>query len=449
MRGKLTSDLLFSQAENGFSLDELVHELSYLFNNKGFSEILKLILQLTQEVLENRLLKGETTSITCCNKSDFVLNGGYERSIKTSLGKIKMFFTRIKCKDCGKSIVILKDFMHLKNYQSKTNELEEIIVNAVSEDTYRRGVKTIKDHGLISVPYRTAHNWVMQTDCDEIKLSGDIVGSMGAMQIIPDGTKFKGLPKNGTHEKGDLKTIVGVNTDGKVFPLGSYTDESWANINNKWKQKKLEFDDGSVVICDGEPGLAEAFADQVEFQQRCHWHIGRDLYHSMWQDGGKINDVKPLRSALCGVLAIELPKEDFQKVSEDEKDCIEERMEKAENVIDKLIDHLHEQGYKTAGNYIFNAKNSMFSYIRRWFKYGLICPRASSLIERITRELARRLKKIAYNWSNKGAGKIARIILKKFVNKDEWDLYWKEKKNLVGNIHISIGNYKVSQDLAQ
>ena len=35
---------------------------------------------------------------------------------------------------------------------------------------------------------------------------------------------------------------------------------------------------------------------------------------------------------LAGVLAIELPKEDFQMVSEQEKHGIEERMEKAEKV---------------------------------------------------------------------------------------------------------------------
>ena len=34
-------------------------------------------------------------------------------------------------------------------------------------------------------------------------------------------------------------------------------------------------------------GLAESFADHATEQQRCHWHIKRDLYHMMYQDGGR------------------------------------------------------------------------------------------------------------------------------------------------------------------
>ncbi len=448
MQEKVTLDLSYCLAENGFSLDELILKLSDLFHKKAFSEILKLIMQSCQEALLWRIFHGEPNSISCCGKREFTLNGGYERSLKTSLGEVSMFWHRLQCKNCKKSLTLLKEFMQLENYQSKTNELEKIIVDAVSETSYRRGVKSIRDHGLIDVPYRTAHDWVIKTDCDEIELSDDVIGSMGPLQIFPDGTKFKGQPLNGQATKGDLKTIIGVTTDGNVFPLGSYTNESWEGINKKWKEKKLTFPDGSVVICDGEPGLAESFVDQVEDIQRCHWHIGRDLYHSMWQNGATVKEVKPLRTALCGALAIELPEGDFQAVSEIEKDQLEEKMERTENAIDELIRYLHEKKYEVASNYISNAKKSMFSYIKRWLKYGLICPRASSLIERVTRELARRLKRIAYNWSDKGAGKIARIILKKFTNEKEWELYWKEKMGILGNVYFSIGNYKLSQNFA-
>jgi len=68
----------------------------------------------------------------------------------------------------------------------------------------------------------------MQTDCDEIKLSQDVIGSMGPMQIVADGTGFKGQPdENSKVKKGDLKAIVCVNTAGDVFPLGSWTGTTW------------------------------------------------------------------------------------------------------------------------------------------------------------------------------------------------------------------------------
>ena len=37
------------------------------------------------------------------------------------------------------------------------------------------------------------------------------------------------------------------------------------------------------------------------------------------------------------------------------------------------------------------------------------------MIERVMRELGRRIKNIAYGWSDRGVTKIARIILKRFA----------------------------------
>ena len=57
----------------------------------------------------------------------------------------------------------------------------------------------------------------------------------------------------------------------------------------------------------------------------------------MYQDGRRYKDSKPIQDPFAGVLAIELPQDDFQKVSEQKKSDIEERMEKTELAIDKLI----------------------------------------------------------------------------------------------------------------
>ena len=219
------------------------------------------------------------------------------------------------------------------------------------------------------------------------------------------------------------------------------------NINlvaAEWKKNKIHLPDGSVFISDGEPGLADAFAKYASEQQRCHWHIDRDLYHAFWQDGVGNKVSKPVRKALRGVLAIELPEEDFQEVKETEKDEIEERMETAEKAIDRLILFLDKKGYGAASTYLYNAKKGMFGYFRRWLKWGVICPRASSMIERVMRELGRRLKNIAYGWSDKGAEKMAKIILKKFANQREWEKYWKEKLKLDGKVILRLGTFKAT-----
>lgn len=447
MQGKITSELSFCLSENGFSLDELVKKLSDLFERKAMIELIRLILLLVQEVLMHRLFKGKS-SMECCQGGTLRLNGSYRRRIRCSVGEIMLELWRVRCSFCGKTFVPLKRFINLGHYQTKTNELEQLVVEAASETSYRRGVAALKRDGKIEVPHRTAHDWLIRTDCDEIQLSSKVVSS-APVQILPDGTKFKGQGKDGKARQGDLKVVIGVNSVGEVFPLGSWAGTSWDEINRKWKENEVKLHNGSIVISDGEPGLAEAFTGYVEEQQRCHWHIKRDLYHAMHQDGGTIKDSKPLQDGLAGVLAIELPKEDFKKVSELEKNEIEERMEKAEAVIDKLISYLDGSGYEAAVTYLRRAKHGMFGYVRRWLKWGLICPRASSMVERVMRELARRIKRIAYGWSDKGVTKIARIILKRFTNQREWEDYWKTKMNIVGNVIIDIGNYQVfSQNFA-
>ena len=113
-------------------------------------------------------------------------------------------------------------------------------------------------------------------------------------------------------------------------------------------------------------------------------------------------------------------------------------METAEGEIKRLIIYLEDQGFSQAANYLQNSLRGMFGYVRRWLKLGIVCPRASSIIERMMRELGRRIKKISYNWSSDGVSKMARIILKKFTNREKWDQYWKDKLRLDGNIRINI-----------
>ena len=209
--------------------------------------------------------------------------------------------------------------------------------------------------GKLPVSFHTAHGWVLRTDCDEIDLSRQVIGSV-PIQIMPDGTGFKGEGRDGKARKGDLKVVIGITQKGEIFPLGSWAGTSWDTINKQWKEQEMKLPDGSILICDGEPGLSEAFAEYASEQQRCHWHINRDLYHAMYQDGGRKADSKTIQDALAGALAIELPQEDFQSVSEQEKSDIEARMEKTEAAIDQLIGYFQGHGYEVAATYMRRAK---------------------------------------------------------------------------------------------
>ena len=429
--------------EYSVSLDELAIKLKELFHNEGYVGVLDLILQLYQEHLVMSSL-GKNKHKWCeCESPVYILNGSYPRKLMTSLGKLKMEWRRLECKCCKANIIPLKLALGIKKHQYKSNELEKLIVDAAAKDSYRSAASSLDAIGLIKVSSSTAWRWVIQTDCDEIDSSKKVNTSNTPIQVIADGTKFKGQPDDGKATKGDLKAVIGVDSQGDVFPIGAWSGESWSDVRNCIDKKIECFPNDSILVADGEPGITRAFEDIIDEQQRCHWHINRDMYHAMWQDGGTVKDSRPVQNALRALLAIELPEGDFQKVSEQEKDDIEAQMELTEAMMSKLIIHLESKGFSVAANYLLNAKRSMFGYIRRWLKLGIICPRASSLIERVMRVLARRIKKIAYNWSDKGVGKIARIILRKFMDKKQWDQFWYDKMKLNGSVLFAVKEIKV------
>lgn len=230
--------------------------------------------------------------------------------------------------------------------------------------------------------------------------------------LYADGTKCKSIGPDGQACKGDIKVLLGVRNDGHVVLIGTWTGhETWRDISSQLIARQVKLPDGAILVCDGELNLSESLAKLAGDEQRCQWHVQRNLYHMMRLNGGQIKDVGPVQRRLGGIIALELPKESFETVPEGQKQSIKENMEQAEKDLDVLISDIRSKGYSIAVNYLERAKHAMFGYVRRWLALGLICPRASSFIERTMRAIGRRIKKLGYNWKPEGVGKIAKIVL--------------------------------------
>lgn len=453
MQCKVSMDLQFCLSEKQFSLDILVMKLAMLFEERCYSQILRLVLMLLQEVLVMRLLKGKGEACGC-GGGHWTLNGDFMRRIRTRLGAVELPFRRVRCSSCGRAFSPIQRLLKLGRYQTKTNELEKLVVETVGETSYRRGVAQLRRDCGLELPHRTAHGWVLRTDCDEITPPAERLAH--PVQLLPDGTGFKGEGEGGQARRGDLKALVCVTQGGELVPVGSWAGLSWQEIHVRLKEKGVSFAPGSIVVCDGELGLAEGFAQYVEEVQRCHWHLNRDLYHAMRLDGAGMKEARPARRKLAAALAVELPAGDFQKVSDEDKAALAARTDEAEGKVMRLVAELEARGYEKAASYLRRAKAGLFGYVRRWLKWGLVSPKASSMIERVMRELARRIKNIAYGWSDRGVAKIARIILRRFADEKEWEDYWKKRfgddlsvvvllKNLKGSLPKG---EQFSQDLA-
>lgn len=445
MHYHITTKLGVDVKDSGFSLDELVYRMQELFHRQAFPELLAEILMMFDAYLRLNVERRTCLPLTCgCGSGMFVLDGRRPRKIRTTIGTVDLpHLTRVKCAHCGRTCVPVVELCGLDLYQTKTAGVEKLIVEQCVQTSYRRATKAICDMTGVSVSHSTSHRWVLRTDADEIRVPEDVIATAGNPDRVPkpvtifaDGTYCKGRTDDGGARKRDVKVIVGVRQSGDVFPIGTWTgDETWTDIGNELERRKVKFADGSILVSDGEEGLAENISKLANGSfQRCHWHAVRDTYMSMWYDGGRIKDIRPVQNRLKKILAIELPKEDFEQVDKEQVGAIEARMGESERALDALIADIRGRGFVKAAAYLEKARHSMFGYLRRWLALGIACPRASSLIERTMRELARRLKRIAYGWKADGLNKVSKLLLKIFSNEDEWKRYWDERMSISNNV---------------
>lgn len=434
MQNTLYIEIMGSMSEKGFSLDELVMKVKHLFETKAMAKVVELFLTLMDEHLSWKLVKGGGgwKPDPCCSDPRHEHKDKRERRFRTSVGMVKIRWWRLKCAGCGKTVTPLLEFLDLERYQSKTAELERMVAEVVSEQSYRRTSRHLGLIGEIPVPKSTAHRWVMESDCDALRVDGKAVSI-----VVADGTGYKRRPDSGKSNRGELRVVLGVDSAGTVVPIGAWSGQSWEKIGEEIRDNAVDWKrEGKILVSDGEDEMIRVLASLVEEQQRCHWHAPNDVKYAMWEDKAPLGERRIMQSRIAGLIGIEIPEKDFEKVKEEDKAALFEKTRKAEKKIDELIGEFLSKGYQKAAAYVSNAKNSLFSYVRFWLKYGLVCPRAASMIERLMREIGRRLKKIAFGWSEKGAAKMTRIIIKRITSAGEWEKYWEKRLRLNGNVVI-------------
>jgi hypothetical protein len=438
MKRTIALEVASALSEKGFSLDELVFRAQELFEKEGIAGFVALLLELVDEGLNVELVQGKAQwkPKACCEDPCYEHSRRAPRRFRTSVGVVRLQWRRLRCTRCGKTVVPLREFLGLKPYQSKSAELERTVLEVVSEQNYRRTSRHLDVIGMIPVPKSTAHRWVMESNCDEIDVDGKVVDV-----LVADGTGYKRRPEpeKGKNNRGKLRIALGVASDGTVVPFGAWADKNWTEIGNEMRQATRRISPkAKILVSDGELGLAEGLAEIANEQQRSHWHLTRDLGVYLWRDDARASDRKEMPRRLAGILGVELPREDFQEVKSRDKARLEKTTEEAENKIDELIEELKMKGYGEAATYVSRAAHNLFAYVRLWLKYGLVSPRASSMIERMMRELGRRIKKIAHGWKERGVAKMARLIIKRITTANEWEKYWYKRLRITGNVALSL-----------
>jgi transposase-like protein len=314
-------------------------------------------------------------------------------------------------------------------------------VEAVSEQNYRRASQHLDLIGGHPVPKSTAHRWVVQSQADECDRPAETYQT-----LLVDGTGYKRRPQpdKGLNNRGEVRVAIGIEKDGKAVPLGSWSGKSWQEIGLDLSPSAPEGQKlAELLVSDQESGLAESLAELVNRVQPCHWHLVRDLGFKLWKQGAPLLEREQIKGDLAGILALEIPAGEVQTVPLEEKEGWKDQIKKAENQLSDLARNLAEKKYYQVAEYLGQIQKRLFGYLEFWLETGLVAPRTNSFLERLMRELGRRLKKIAFGWSEEGAAKMCRIILRRITDPEEWRLWWEEKMGLADNVHVQFRDLRL------
>lgn len=452
MEQEIHITLRFNLATGKVNLNEIVYELKEL-RDPLMLKILEQILRGYDDLISERLSqtkiypskarkglgrhvrKDDPAGRFCRGRK--IRRRGYRsnpRRISTVFGKLDLPLKRGECCNCGALYSPLLNALQVGRYSRKEMNFEHEVIEAVIDTNYRRLI----DGRSIDISLGGIHNIVVGSDIDETFQEPVSIEDLSA--IMADGTGVK--QQQG--RKGELRAVIGITKGGRVEPLGSFTNTEWPEIERTIKERIKEAEPYNIpFIYDGEPGLDD-FLSEVAESQRCTWHGPRGLYHALWEDGLKKKESQPETDKIKQLIGIELPEGDFEILKEEDKEQVKTKYESSKSEIKELIKTFRDKGYSNGASYLENLSKRLFTNIELWLKTGIIAPKTTSLLERLFREIGRRLKKIAWGWVDKTVTNISKMIMIRQYSRDKWEQYWKEKLGIKGYFDIEIRFVKLS-----
>ena len=358
----------------------------------------------------------------------------YLRKISTAFGDLNVPIRTVACCRCGARHSLLLSAFKIDRYARKETNFEHEVIESVIYTNYRRLI----DGRSIDISLGGIHNIVVGNDTD--KTFQESVSVEDLSGIVADGTGVK----QHKGRKGELRKVIGITKAGRVKPLGCFTNTTWPEIESIIRERIKESGSHNIpFVYDGEPGLDDFLANVAEFQ-RCTRHGSRGLYHALWEDGLKKKDSQPETDKIKQLIGIELPEGDFEILKEEDKDPVRSKYESSKTAIKELIHTFYEKGYRHGASYLEKLSGQLFANIEIWLETGVIAPKTTSLLERVFREIGRRLKRIAWEWSDTAVTNISKMIMIRQYSRDKWEQYWKEKLGIKGYFNIRIESTQIS-----
>lgn len=371
-------------------------------------------------------------------KGQLCLGGDYRgggqrerRGLRTELGPLSVETRQVVCGVCGKRFRVLGPLLKVAARARPTIGLRHMAAETMTDLSYRKGGGRMAALAQVEVPKSSAQRWMVAGDWDALQEPAFKPKTWESFQgLLADGTGYKRQGAETT--RGQLRLMMGVTgSPRRLVPLGVWADSSWEEIDKQMLEQKPKEVLPPVVAIDGETGQ-EALGNLAQNIQRCQWHVPHQLGFALWKDGLRKPEREPHIDKLAGVIKIDLPAGEYRDIPQEMRDQIQGQLLESKEAMSALVRSFQHKGYLAAASYLRNASEHTFTVVEKWLEMGYMPPKAISLLERVMREMGRRIKKIGASWKDEGVLAVARVLMTRIYDQKRWRDYWAKLLDIRG-----------------
>lgn len=352
---------------------------------------------------------------------------GYStRSFKTPMGTVRVRFTKLfdtlsntMCTPGREALEVPKyktwlpwcltpaaGLLAKVSYEQSASEASRLQGNAPSKSTLHRRLEELVGDGSFGPDLRKRRFRYLMIDG---------TGARFQKRDCADKAEFY---------EGEIRFAYAAVGEHKPFELvGMWVNKSWSECAQElFPRMNTEYLE--ALICDGGPGMEEAFLLPHMSMQRCQWHGKRDFSFILYADGLKKQEQQQFLEAFNAIPMTCLHKQEVEELAQQDAEELNRLRQKSNHAFCDLYMFLQSKGYHKAATYVENLARPFVSFIDHLLQTGHLLPTTSNIIEGKIGLFKNRIKAVGRRWSEKGLLRWLAIAVRKLLPEYNWDKLW-------------------------